>query len=752
MFVSLQKRRSLSPRLLSPHPKISLPVVRVLAESPIMSLSANASLTTQSIEAQIAGLRYVDKPRVARDVLGLIRNSNSLLIKIQPFGQKQRKATQERKRQQVDDGPCSDSSLSCVRCPLVFAVCPVHANGTSETLLCLTGTTPIYYKNAQYNIPITLWLGDQYPHRPPSCFVTPTRDMRIKDGHLHVDHFGTIYLPYLNQWSAATSNLLEMVTIMSSVFSQDPPVFKVPANAPPQQQSQPSPVVQQQPQQPQPMQMQPSPHHQQQQQQPVVQQAPFLSPSHLQQSPQQPQYNNPYVLGAASPPIPPRTVSSASAASASSSAAQQQSPYSMNGVSPSPAPPVPIDPRAQKKSQLVAQLTLKLRQHLTDDLSLKTLLMDDLVQSQQAVDAHTATITESLSSLSAELAQVQHASQSVQAQNEELQRWLEQHEKREIPEVDRMCFVKDTWSKQSVGKRGGLSCAGCDSDPFPCAACSHLSCVRVCFRSVSFQTPRCGEFRSRAGGRLLPVGSRVARRSHRFGQLHQADSSLVTQAVLCEMSGQPDSESTADATTSAECQRRRCSTTAAATTAAAAGATVTADAGVSALFLRACSRCGRSRTAASAESSSESVWRTAAAAAVSCTAAQLLAAAAGQRSRRQSAVVKAVLLLSATLCSFSIRRRLLAASEHTQTTSCIAHSGLNKAPRIDRIDLGCLRRPRRDPATAERRSARVVLSRSHRDGQGERWQPCPRVLGLPVASRLNFSSFPKAWWVLWTRR
>lgn len=67
-------------------PRHSVPVVRVVTDANAMSLSANASLTVQSIEAQISGLRYVDKSRVARDVLGLIRNSNSLLMKIQPFG------------------------------------------------------------------------------------------------------------------------------------------------------------------------------------------------------------------------------------------------------------------------------------------------------------------------------------------------------------------------------------------------------------------------------------------------------------------------------------------------------------------------------------------------------------------------------------------------------------------------------------------------------------------------------------------
>src|SRR4051812_31460334 len=105
------------------------------------------------------------------------------------------------------------------RCGTHFSlsVVAVSPGGQSEPLLQMLGTTPIYYKGACYNIPVSIWVVAEYPHRPPSCFVTPTKDMRIKDGHLHVDHFGMIYLPYLNQWNATNSNLLEMVTMMSSV-------------------------------------------------------------------------------------------------------------------------------------------------------------------------------------------------------------------------------------------------------------------------------------------------------------------------------------------------------------------------------------------------------------------------------------------------------------------------------------------------------------------------------------------------------
>jgi ESCRT-I complex subunit TSG101 len=87
----------------------------------------------------------------------------------------------------------------------------VHNDGRSSTLLQLYGTVPIYYKSRQYNIPINIWLVEKYPTHPPTCYVTPTKDMRIKPGHRHVDAMGLIYLPYLNQWNANSSNLAELV-------------------------------------------------------------------------------------------------------------------------------------------------------------------------------------------------------------------------------------------------------------------------------------------------------------------------------------------------------------------------------------------------------------------------------------------------------------------------------------------------------------------------------------------------------------
>jgi len=170
-----------------------------------MSGPPPSSQLLPSLEATLASafVPYVDRNRVTADVRALISNSNSLVYRIGQY---------------------------------------VPPNGPRETLLQLNGTIPIWYKGSCYNIPLVIWVPLQYPNRPPIPYVTPTQDMRIKDGHKHVDHLGMIYLPYLHHWSARTSNLLEMVTIISSVFSTDPPVFRVPsgqsANTQTQQQQQ----------------------------------------------------------------------------------------------------------------------------------------------------------------------------------------------------------------------------------------------------------------------------------------------------------------------------------------------------------------------------------------------------------------------------------------------------------------------------------------------------------------------------------
>jgi len=105
------------------------------------------------------------------------------------------------------------------------------------------GTIPMYYKGSRYNIPMTFWVVDLYPHHPPVAYVTPTPNMVIKQKHRHVDDTGKCYLPYLANWNPATSDLYELVNQLSAVFGSDPPVYQKSANTPSVTQPQTNPMT-----------------------------------------------------------------------------------------------------------------------------------------------------------------------------------------------------------------------------------------------------------------------------------------------------------------------------------------------------------------------------------------------------------------------------------------------------------------------------------------------------------------------------
>ncbi|VVC43908.1 Hypothetical protein CINCED_3A005256 [Cinara cedri] len=65
---------------------------------------------------------------------------------------------------------------------------------------------------------------DTHPNNAPICYVKPTLDMRIKMS-MYVDHNGKIYLPYLHNWTPTSSNLLDLIGVMTVTFSETPPVY-----------------------------------------------------------------------------------------------------------------------------------------------------------------------------------------------------------------------------------------------------------------------------------------------------------------------------------------------------------------------------------------------------------------------------------------------------------------------------------------------------------------------------------------------
>jgi hypothetical protein len=60
----------------------------------------------------------------------------------------------------------------------------------SAELLLAEGTVPMYYQGVKYNIPVAVWLPEQYPLAAPMAYVVPSPDMVIKPRHRFVDGSG----------------------------------------------------------------------------------------------------------------------------------------------------------------------------------------------------------------------------------------------------------------------------------------------------------------------------------------------------------------------------------------------------------------------------------------------------------------------------------------------------------------------------------------------------------------------------------
>lgn len=81
------------------------------------------------------------------------------------------------------------------------------------------------FQGVNYNIPIIIWLMESYPRHAPCVYVNPTRDMIIKRPHSHVTPSGLVSISYLQNWIYPSSNLVELVHNLSSMFARDPPLY-----------------------------------------------------------------------------------------------------------------------------------------------------------------------------------------------------------------------------------------------------------------------------------------------------------------------------------------------------------------------------------------------------------------------------------------------------------------------------------------------------------------------------------------------
>ncbi|TWU71959.1 hypothetical protein ED733_001300 [Metarhizium rileyi] len=111
--------------------------------------------------------------------------------------------------------------------PTISPRTDVHtfSNGSSALLIHLTGTIPVNFRGSTYRFPISIWVPHAYPGEPPLVYVTPTETMMVRPGQ-HVDPQGQVYHPYLVGWAQFRdrSNLQDFMSVLSDIFTKEPPV------------------------------------------------------------------------------------------------------------------------------------------------------------------------------------------------------------------------------------------------------------------------------------------------------------------------------------------------------------------------------------------------------------------------------------------------------------------------------------------------------------------------------------------------
>lgn len=110
----------------------------------------------------------------------------------------------------------------------------IRAQSGDHQIVNITGTIPITFKGATYNIPVLLRVLPNYPAGGPIMFLTPTPNMGIVRRHRNVDNQGRCYFPYLSQWNPHKSNIVELIEKAIEGFSEAPPLFSKPQPLPPQ--------------------------------------------------------------------------------------------------------------------------------------------------------------------------------------------------------------------------------------------------------------------------------------------------------------------------------------------------------------------------------------------------------------------------------------------------------------------------------------------------------------------------------------
>lgn len=289
-----------------------------------------------------------------------------------------------------------------------------HNNGAISRLLLLTGTFPIYYQSAQYNIPVDIYLPEQYPESGPIIYLRPTSTMVIKHGHQHVDSNGVVYLPYLHEWRASCC-LSELLPIMSSVFSIDPPMFSRPAG------STASPVSTAYP----------------------ASQAAYAN---------RPAYNttptatpSPVAAPQSAASLYMRSVSGGDHAQQSSSSSAQPATGTITSIRPPSS-----NSSSSNKAALIQDVTVKMQEEIHTLQSRLRNEIDDEFRNQKELSTRQSDIAETISHLQQTKDRLLQALSDMQRKREELSNWVQSKENEGVTDPETRIHAYDPLSQQLI--------------------------------------------------------------------------------------------------------------------------------------------------------------------------------------------------------------------------------------------------------------------------------------------------------------
>lgn len=300
----------------------------------------------------------------------------------------------------------------------------IYDDGRSQLLFQLEGTVEIVYKGNTYNTPVAIWLLESYPNAAPRCFVVPTREMKIKDRHAHVGPQGLIYLPYLAEWHPARSQLIELVGILASTFSEDPPLYRA-------QDPSPSPYSLYQPPQPAPSSFQP------------------YSPYPYQPPPVNNNNNPMNPFGNTFSPIPPPL--SAEEKRKQEEAARKAKEQQEENARKQRAREEEAEKKQledKQKRTALKEVTMNLQAQLNTFNTQLVQDIDDMLDTQRRLVAGSQHLANAMGANAQQQKELENRLEALSKRNAELSQWLSQHGSAGPVEVDEAVAVKDAWSKQ----------------------------------------------------------------------------------------------------------------------------------------------------------------------------------------------------------------------------------------------------------------------------------------------------------------